>query len=85
MWRFTVADECRFDTLMGYSHEGIGGEASLKRASHRLYLLSAASRFCKWRDGDDSRRDLLTGNEASQVEKELVRGLVRQVTPAARK
>ena len=75
MWRFSAADERRYDSLMGFKPVGNSGFARVA-TTRRRYLLSAASRYCKWRDGDDPRRGGVTKTEAERIERAMIRDLV---------
>jgi hypothetical protein len=79
MWRFSTADERRYDHLLGLVHERIRQHDRRTGPPRRRYLLSAAARYSRWRDGRDTRRAGLCEREAARVEKALIRDLVHIV------
>jgi hypothetical protein len=85
MWRFNAADERRYDHLIGFTHENSLDDQRPTRARHRRYLLSAASRYCRWRDGVDPRRRAFSGPEAERIEKAMVRNLLPVAIPSDRR
>lgn len=75
MWRFTAAEERRYDHLGGFAPEIPHPEPRFASAPRRRYLLSAASRYCRWRDGADPRRQALSQGDARLIELAMVRDL----------
>jgi hypothetical protein len=74
MWRFSSIDELRHDHLIGLSLEA--DQPAPTSPTQRRYLLAAAARYCRWRDGTDSRKTHLSRLDADHVERRMLRDLV---------
>ena len=79
MWRFNPAEERRYDSLLGLRPKPPRttntGSPARCGAARRRYLLSAAARLCRWRDGRDTRRHRLAPHDGARVERAMIRTL----------
>lgn len=82
MWRFTAADERRYDCLLGLRSSAAEPRTIPVAARRRGYLLSVAARLCKWRDGRDPRRGPLSQHEAKRIEGAMLRDLAETIVHA---
>lgn len=80
MWHFNTVDELRYDHLLGLRREDrpIGHPSASPK--QRRHMLSAARRFCRWRDGRDPRRMALGDRESARVERKMLHDLVPMET-----
>lgn len=76
MWHFNAIDERRYDHLLGLHPEHGSTHPPASSPSQRRYLLSAAARYCRWRDGLDARRAALSDRDGERIEREMLCNLV---------
>lgn len=76
MWSFNSIDELRYDHLIGLTREDQSVSPRISGPRERCYLLAAAARYCRWRDGWDSRKRTLSPSEAEHIEKRLIGDLI---------
>jgi hypothetical protein len=76
MWHFNTIDELRYDHLLGLRPGERPSRPPASSPRRRRYLLFAAARFCRWRDGKDPRRAALSEQDGARMEREMLYDLV---------